>query len=70
MITLTKGQLTMLAQAQAATFGQLRQQHLTNSERRDCAVLVDAGLMNNVVGTTFMLTDIGSKRLTGRTPRC
>ena len=49
----------MLAQAQAATFGQLRQQHLSDAQRHDCSTLATMGLMKDVVGTTFMLTDAG-----------
>lgn len=45
----------------AATFGQLRQQYLTDAERNDCAALVAQGLLKDVVGTTFMLTDAGRR---------
>lgn len=63
---LTDQQTAMLDRARAATFGQLRQQHLTEAEHRDCAVLVAAGLLKDVVGTTFMLTEAGRRYWPGK----
>ncbi|GIL13731.1 MAG: hypothetical protein BroJett038_24510 [Chloroflexota bacterium] len=58
---LSDAQVSLLARAKAATFGQLRQQYLTDAERNDCAALVAQGLLKDVVGTTFMLTDAGRR---------
>lgn len=59
--TLTDHQTALLKRAQAATFGQLRQQFLTEVERHSLSGLVARGLMKDVVGTTFMLTDAGRR---------
>lgn len=61
MNNLSDVQASLLAKAQAATFGQLRQQHLTEAERRCCTELVANGLLKDVVGTTFMLTNPGRR---------
>lgn len=61
MQNITHSQAALLVRAQTATFGQLRQQHLNASERQDCSALVGVGLMKDVLGTTFMLTDAGSR---------
>ena len=58
---LAEQQTLILNRAKAATFGQLRQQHLTAAERRDCIALADRGLLKDVVGTTFMLTKAGRR---------
>lgn len=62
MMTLTDRQVSLLTRAQEATFGQLRQQYLTEAERQDCTTLATMRLMKDVVGTTFMLTDSGRRR--------
>ncbi|WP_341744694.1 hypothetical protein [Azonexus hydrophilus] len=58
-MVLTNEQVVLLERAKKASFGQLRQQHLTDQEKKDCVVLVARGLMKDVVGTTFMLTNAG-----------
>ncbi len=58
---LTETQSAMLVRTRAAAFGQLRQQHLTDVEHRVCVSLVTLGLMKDIAGTTFMLTDAGCR---------
>lgn len=60
-ISLTERQSAMLKLAQSAVFGQIRQQAISADERKDCLELVALGLMKDVVGTTFMLTDAGRR---------